>query len=86
VENYYENSKYYRTVIYPKYFKSYKHSREAKPIDFESLKKANEFLIALDYTINDAQYYQNWSEHRREDARELLQILKGYLKIGTQKP
>jgi len=79
VENYYENSKYYRTVIYPKYFKTFKFGREAKPLDFEALRQANDFRIALDYSINDAMYYLRWSRHRKEDATELLQELKAYL-------
>lgn len=79
VENYYENSKYFRTVIYPKYFKTYKHSREAKPIDFQALKLANDFRIALDYSINDALFYGFWSQHRKADATDLLKELKAYL-------
>ena len=79
VEDYYENSKYYRTVIYPKYFKTYQHSRQAQPVDFEALKEANDFRIALDYTINDAQWYQGWSEHRMNDANKLLTSLESYL-------
>lgn len=84
IELYYENSKYFRTVIYPKYFKSFQHSREAKPVDFEALKQANDFRIALDYTINDAQFYMFWSNHRKEDARELLEELKAYLEDELQ--
>ena len=79
VENYYENSKYYRTVIYPKYFKKYQYGRLARPVDFEALKKANDFRIALDYSINDAQYYRGWSRHRKEDATKLLALLEAYL-------
>lgn len=82
VEDYYENSKYYRTVIYPKYFKSYQHSRQARPVNFDSLKQANDFRIALDYTINDAQWYQGWSEHRKEDANKLLTTLEDFLGQG----
>ncbi|HSR59702.1 MAG TPA: DUF6090 family protein [Robiginitalea sp.] len=79
VENYYENSKYYRTVIYPKYFKTFQYGREAKPLDFEALRKANDFRIALDYSINDALFYRRWSQHRKEDATDLLQELRTYL-------
>ncbi|MEJ2585763.1 MAG: DUF6090 family protein [Robiginitalea sp.] len=76
VEIYYENSKYFRTVIYPKYFKNFEHSRKAEPVDFQALKQANDFRIALDYSINDAKWYRGWSEHRKEDAIELLSLLK----------
>jgi hypothetical protein len=84
VEDYYENSKYYRTVIYPKYFKTYQHSRQAQPVDFNTLKQANDFRIALDYTINDAKWYQGWSEHRKKDAKKLLTSLESYLGEGLK--
>ena len=81
IEQYYENSKYFRQHIYPSYFKSFKHSREAIPIDYENLKTASEFNIALDYCINDAQFFKNMSIHRKEDALDILKILKQVLKL-----
>ena len=80
-ENYFENSKYYRQLIYPKYFKSYKYGREAIPIDYEQLKTNSEFKIALDYTINDAYFYSGWSEHKKEDALRLLGFIKEELQL-----
>ena len=81
VETYFENSKYYRQHIYPKYFKSYKYGREAIPIDYEELKSNSEFKIALDYTINDAQFFKGWSEHKKEDALRLLGLIRKELKL-----
>ena len=81
VENYFENSKYYRQHIYPKYFKSYKYGREAIPIDYEKLKTNSEFKIALDYTINDAYFYSDWSEHKKEDALRLLDFIQEELQL-----
>jgi len=81
IDNYFENSKYYRQHIYPKYFKSYKYGREAIPIDYEQLKTNSEFNIALDYTMNDAYFYKSWSEHKKEDAVRLLGLIKEELKL-----
>lgn len=81
VENYFENSKYYRQHIYPKYFKSYKYGREAIPTDYEKLKTNSEFKIALDYTINDAYFYSGWSEHKKEDALRLLSFIQEELQL-----
>jgi len=81
VENYFENSKYYRQHIYPKYFKSYKYGREAIPIDYEKLKINSEFKIALDYSINDAYFYSGWSEHKKEDALKLLRFIQEELQL-----
>lgn len=72
VERYFENGKYFRREIYPKYFTQYEYGRKAVPVDYEALKTNNEFLIALDYCINDAMFYRRWSNHRLEDARYLL--------------
>ena len=76
IEQYYENSKYFRQHIYPTYFKSFKHSREAIPIDYESLKTASEFNVALDYCINDARFFKNIATHRKQYALDIIQILK----------
>ncbi|WP_455168476.1 DUF6090 family protein [Aegicerativicinus sediminis] len=75
VETYFENSKYYRQHIFPKYFKSYKYGREVIPVDYESLKNSSEFRVALDYSINDAKYFKNWALHRRDDAKKLIALL-----------
>ena len=76
VETYFENSKYYRQQIFPKYFKSYKYGREVVPVDYEALKKNTEFRVALDYSINDALFFRNWARHRSDDAKELIRMLK----------
>ena len=81
VEEYFENSKFYRQRIYPKYFKSYKFAREPKPINYELLKTNSEFNIALDYTINDAIYFKRWSEHKKEDALRLIGLLEDELQL-----
>ena len=80
-ENYFENSKYFRQHIYPKYFKSYKYGQEAIPIDYEQLKTNSEFKIALDYTINDAYFYSGWSGHKKEDALRLLSFIQEELQL-----
>ena len=82
VENYFENSKFYRQQIYPKYFKSYKYGREAIPIDYNQLKTNSEFSIALDYTINDAYFFRGWSKHKKEDAFRLIDLLQAELKLN----
>lgn len=81
VEDYYENSKYFRQHIYPKYFRSYKHSREVIPVDYEALKTSTEFMVALDYCINDANYYGYWSRHRKQEALDLLGMLREELHL-----
>ena len=76
VENYFENSKFYRQHIYPKYFKAYKYAREAIPNDYNVLKTSTDFAVALDYTINDAYFFKDWSVHKKEDALRLIRLLK----------
>ena len=78
-ERYFENGKYFRREIYPKYFSEYQYGRIAVPVNYEALKANNEFLIALDYCINDAKFYRRWSLHRLEDARFLLKEIKNEL-------
>ena len=75
VETYFENSKYYRQHIFPKYFKSYKYGREVVPVDYEALKKSSEFRIAMDYSINDAIYFRNRAQKRSDVANKLIEML-----------
>jgi Family of unknown function (DUF6090) len=81
IEEYFENSKFYRQHIYPKYFISYTYGREAIPINYEQLKTNSEFKIALDYTINDAHFFKTWSEHKKEDALRLLGLIEEELQF-----
>lgn len=53
----YNMAKTFRENIYPKYFKNFRWGRGAEPLDYEELKNSNEFLISLDYLINDYHYY-----------------------------
>ena len=83
VENYFENSKYYRQKIFPKYFKTYKYGWEAKPVNYETLKSSSEFLIALDYSINDAYFFGNAARRRLKNAKKLISQLKEELKTPS---
>ncbi|WP_228850573.1 hypothetical protein [Aegicerativicinus sediminis] len=47
---------YSRDIVYPKFFKSFVMNSEAVPNDYDELKSANDFLIYLDFLIND----YNW--------------------------
>ena len=60
--------------IYPTYFISYGPAK-AVPDDFEKLKKANEFKIALDYSLNSSNVLLRRSVHRKNLATEILKIL-----------
>lgn len=86
--NYYDKSKFIASVengeigdifmqkIYPKFFKRFAYSRYAVPKDFEQLKKESEFLIHLDYCINDARWYKRQSVIRKKMAIQLIDQLK----------
>ena len=52
----YNMAKSFRENIYPKYFKNFIWGRNAEPINYEELKTSQEFLINLDYLINDYSY------------------------------
>jgi hypothetical protein len=65
-----------REEIYPKYFKAYRWGSYAVPVDFETLKSANDFLIALDYCGTAANYYSHMSNQKQERARQLLRLIK----------
>jgi Family of unknown function (DUF6090) len=75
VELYYEVDKYFRTTIYPKYFKTYKFGREAIPADYQLLKESNEIRVALDYVVNDVKFYSMYSKRRKEMALLLLNTM-----------
>ena len=77
VHNTYNITKYFRTNVYPKYFRSYSWGTKAIPIDYESLKDVNEFKIALDYAINDARYYRvNYTNQKAFAIRLNKAIIK----------
>jgi hypothetical protein len=79
VERYFENGKYFRQQIYPKYFNSYQYGVLAIPNDFETIKHSSEFNIALDYCINDAYFYLNWSAVRKQQCLELISMINSQL-------
>jgi len=68
--------------IYPTYFISYSRNK-AVPEDFEKLKEANEFKIALDYSSQSSYGLIGRSVHRKNLATEILKILD--TKITTNK-
>lgn len=86
--NYYEKSKFVASVengeigdifmqkIYPKFFKRFAYGRHAVPIDFEKLKTESEFLIQLDYCINDSRWYKRQSRIRKKMAIQLIDMLR----------
>jgi len=76
IEDYFENSRIFRQQIYPKYFKSYRHSTFAIPNNYERLKNNSEFNIALDYSINDAGFFMHLSLEKKKKAIELLKMIK----------
>ena len=76
IEDYFENSKIFRQQIYPKYFKSYRHSTYAIPKNYEGLKTNSEFNIALDYSLNDAEFFMHLSMEKKRRAVELLTLIK----------
>ena len=81
IEDYFENTKFFRQQIYPKYFKSYRHSTYAIPIDYESLKINSEFNIALDYGLNDAKFFMRFSKIKKMEAKALLKLIKKEIQI-----
>jgi len=90
--NYYDKSKFVASVengeigdifmqkVYPKFFKRFAYAQYAVPIDFEKLKNESEFLIHLDYCINDAKWYRGQSMIRKKWAIRLIGILDKELK------
>lgn len=80
VDRYFQNGAYFRKDIYPKYFKYYRYGRIAKVADYDVLLNSNEIKIAIDYCINDANYYWSQTRHRKEHARELINNIRKELK------
>ena len=80
VDRYFQNGAYFRKDIYPKYFKYYRYGRIAKVADYDVLLNSNEIKIAIDYCINDANYYWSQTRHRKEHARELINNITKELK------
>jgi len=70
--------------IYPKYFKAYQWHGRAVPVDFETLKTANDFLIALDYCATSAGYFSSVNNRKQERARGLLELIKKELGIDQE--
>jgi hypothetical protein len=94
LKNYYKDSKFWAKEgeddrgknimherIYPKYFKAYRWHTYAVPVDFETLKTANDFLIALDYCATSAGYFSSVNKRKQERARGLLELIKKELAI-----
>lgn len=80
VDRYFQNGAYFRQAIYPKYFKHYRYGRYAQIADYKKLSTSNEIRVAIDYCINDANYYRNRTQHRKEHSRELIQMIEKELK------
>lgn len=80
VDRYFQNGAYFRQAIYPKYFKHYRYGRFAQIADYEKIKASNEIRVAIDYCINDANYYRGGTQHRKERARELIVLINSELK------
>ncbi len=80
VDRYFQNGAYFRQDVYPKYFKHYRYGSYAQIANYEELRVSNEIRVAIDYCINDANYYRNQTKHRKEHARELIQDISQELK------
>lgn len=65
--------------VYPKFFKSFAYAQYAVPKDFDALKKESEFIIHLDYCINDAKWYLKNNKQRKKMAIHLISLLKNKL-------
>lgn len=74
-DRYFEVNKYFRQEIYPKYFKRYQYGTYVKPVDYEALKKSNEFRVVLDICLNDATYYMSYSRAQLEMAKSILAMI-----------
>jgi hypothetical protein len=83
VHDTYNITKYFRTNVYPKYFSSYSWGKQAKPLDYESLKNANEFKLALDYAINDARYYKVNYTNQKAFAMKLNESILKEISIDS---
>lgn len=75
-------SSYFRNEIYPKYFKSFSWNPKVgcEPKNYEILKNADDFFIALDYVINDTQFYMRRYLGGAKQNAHLLNVLRHELK------
>jgi hypothetical protein len=67
--------------IYPKYFISHDVYISATPEDFEQLKKANDFKVALDYCFQSAKNLIERTTHRKILAANILTMLENQITI-----
>ncbi len=82
----YDLSIYFRTEVYPKYFKSFMWNPKVGcvPKDYEHLKKSDDFYVALDYVINDSRFYViQYNKGARLNA-QLLRLLRKELSERNQ--
>jgi hypothetical protein len=71
--------------IYPNYFISYNYRLEAVPDDFNKLKNANAFKIALEYSLDASDFLIKRSIHRKNLATEILKMLDDKITIKKDK-
>jgi hypothetical protein len=72
---------YFREDIYPKYFRSFSWRSGAIPVDFEQLKDTPEMYVAIDYVINDVQFYQIVYDRLIQNNATLRQLIRQELAI-----
>jgi len=77
----YDFGLYFRENVYPKYFKSFSYSsrRGAVPSDYNALKSAHDFRVALDYVQNDSYFFQYGYSQIIELNRQLRKFIKDEL-------
>jgi len=78
VERTFALDKIFRENIYPKYFKNYSYATTAQPINYDALIEENEFLIYLDYVINDSRFHNRRSQKKSKNAVAVLKELEQY--------
>jgi len=78
VNDKYDLSIYFRTEVYPKYFKSFMWNPDVGcvPKDFELLKERDDFYVALDYVINDSGFYVKQYKRGARLNAQLLRLLR----------
>ncbi|NVK48580.1 MAG: hypothetical protein HWE09_02350 [Cyclobacteriaceae bacterium] len=81
VDEYFEVNKYFRQVIYPKFFKRYRYGRYVKPVDYQALKISDEFRVVVDMCLNDASYYRSMINAQKERASEILTAINRKLNL-----
>lgn len=69
--------------IYPKYFTKHIIGEIAVPEDFEVLKKINEFKIALDYCQQTSEELLKRTDHRKDLALNILEMLDNQITISN---